>query len=74
MAKVMGLERHRVSRAIKQLGELGALTIPEGGMKEQQNAYSRAWDWVERPTIMLAPELRALGHADHLGKVLKHAF
>ena len=65
LARVIGENDHkRVSRAIRSLEELGAITV-EGSLTTRQgnwrtdSYYDPSLDWEVRPTLTIRPDLRA---------------
>ncbi len=59
VARVIGITPMAVTRAVRSLEGMGAVRI-EGNLSEKRDWFSRQWDWTERPTITLIPELRAM--------------
>jgi len=59
VARVLDTSTARVSRAVQDLEAIGAVTI-EGHLATCRGWFSPQLDWRERPTIVLAPELRAV--------------
>jgi hypothetical protein len=62
-ARVMGLDRFAVSRALEALQDLGAIEV-DGPLVTRAgtwygNRYIRSFDWADRPTITIRPDLRA---------------
>jgi hypothetical protein len=58
LARVMGLERRRVERAIHGLEEIGAIEIT-GDLAIRRHRFTHGLDWVgPDPVIRLIPELR----------------
>lgn len=53
------IPRARVSRAVRDLETIGALTV-DGDLATRRGWFSSQLDWRRRPTIVLAPELRAV--------------
>ena len=72
IARVMGVHPSRVQRAIKDLEECGVATV-DGSLETAPRYFNRAakrhvgWDWKERPTITIVPELRAKDTTRRLG-------
>ena len=58
LARVIGMNARRVSRAIEDLERLGAV-VHEGDTSIRRNWFSRQYEWDEVPTITLIPELRS---------------
>lgn len=61
LARLMGMGEMSVSRSIRDLEDVGALTV-DGDVTLDNIArdyFSRQRDWKARPTIILAPELRS---------------
>lgn len=61
LAKVLyGDERQKckVRRVLINLEERGAVTFPEGGLRQRQNYYTERTEWCETPTVIVAEELR----------------
>ena len=59
LARVMGVNRMAVSRAVKDLEQLGAVTV-DGDLATATGWFSHRLDWRERPSITLAAELRSV--------------
>jgi hypothetical protein len=72
VASIMGVHHSRVQRGIKDLIECGAVTV-DGDLSAEPRYYDRqshrwvGWDWEERPTIIIHPELRAKDTVRRLG-------
>jgi IclR helix-turn-helix domain len=64
ISRVMGVHKSRVERALRDLEHCGAVTI-EGDLQAQYQWKDRKtgrwvnYDWIDRPTIIIAPDLRA---------------
>ncbi|MGA7420898.1 MAG: hypothetical protein WBW80_23145 [Acidimicrobiales bacterium] len=58
VARVIGTHPMAVSRAVRSLERIGALTI-DGDLSAKRGWFSHKWDWKERPSITLIPELRS---------------
>jgi DNA-binding IclR family transcriptional regulator len=58
LARVIGMNVMTVSRAVKDLERLGAIVI-DGDLRTKLGWFSHRWEWNERPTITLIPELRS---------------
>jgi hypothetical protein len=59
VARVMGTYPMAVSRGVHSLERMGALTIDGDLALKRDWPFSRRWEWRERPTITLIPELRS---------------
>jgi hypothetical protein len=59
LARVMGVNRMYVSRAIKDLEQLGDVTV-DGDLATTVGWFSHHLDWRERPSITLAAQLRSV--------------
>jgi hypothetical protein len=57
----------RVKCAIESLTSLGILSVEKCDFGVEVNPYSYVMDWVERPTITIAPEFRGKIHKQRLG-------
>jgi len=79
LARVIGRNKMSVTRAIRDLEGLGAITV-DGDLDIRRNWipagdrggwFSHEWDWRKRPTITLIPELRSIQRDEQrLGDVL----
>jgi hypothetical protein len=58
VARVMGEDVKRVSRAVYDLAQIGAVTI-DGDLAARRGWFDRHLEWSERPAIVLHPELRS---------------
>ena len=59
VARVIGLNKMAVSRAIKDLVQMGAVTI-DGDLAAKRGWFTGQYEWKERPAITLIPELRSV--------------
>lgn len=60
LARVIGVNAMKVSRAVADLATIGAVTV-EGDLTTRRGfPFSRELDWKHRPTITLAPGLRSM--------------
>ncbi len=57
VARVMNVNTMRVSRAVRDLVDLGAVRV-EGDLSTRRSWFSGRHEWAEKPSIVLAPELR----------------
>jgi hypothetical protein len=58
VARVMGEDVKRVSRAVYDLAQIGAVTI-DGDLAARRGWFDHHLEWSERPAIVLHPELRS---------------
>jgi hypothetical protein len=58
VARVIGVTRGRLSRAVHDLADMGAVDI-EGDLATRRNWFSRRDEFVDPPAIILAPDLRS---------------
>jgi hypothetical protein len=71
IAKVLGVHHSRVTRAVHDLLEYGAITI-DGSLEQRRNHFTGHMDWRHTPTITIRPELRAPNRpAERLGDVIE---
>ena len=66
VARAMGVHHSRVERGLLDLVDCGAVTI-EGSLTTEARWYGKGWEWTERPTIRIEPELRAKDTSRRLG-------
>ena len=57
VARVMNVNTMRVSRAVHDLEQLGAVIV-EGDPSTRRSWFSGQHEWTEKPRLVLAPELR----------------
>jgi hypothetical protein len=71
LARVLGVSPMGVSRAVRGLEEIGALTVT-GDLSSKRGWFSHQLEWKDRPAITIIPELRSVDRrAQLLGELVR---
>ena len=70
VARVLDKSPMQVSRSIRSLEDMGALTV-DGDLSTKRDWFSRNDEWIKRPTITLIPELRSKDQDYPLGELVQ---